>query len=290
MTELAVVLNPVADRGRAGAREGELRGLFREFGVEPRFLRTEGPGQATELVRNLCQEGLPRVVVAGGDGTLNEAAQALIGTETALGIIPLGSGNDFLRSLVGGLDLREAVRRAITGEIRKVDMGEANGRFYLNSLGMGLDGQIAQDYVRMKFLRGELGYLWAAIYEIARFRPFHLRLRADGQELQRNGLMVAVMNGPYAAGGFHLAPRADPADGALDLVAISNYSRPVRLPVLLAVRMGKHLGFGRVRHLLVREVEIRADRALPVHLDGELLTPTPELYIRIHPQALQVAL
>ena len=290
MTELPVIFNPVADRGRAASRKEKLEEELEKLGLKPIFFLTTRPGEAMEIARELVRKGVGIVAAAGGDGTLNEVAQALVGTKTALGIIPLGSGNDFLRSLVGEVDFPKALWRLREGKPTPVDVGEANGRFYLNSLGMGLDGQIAEDFIRWKFLRGELGYLWAALYEVARFGPFELVVRTDAGEFTLPGLMVSVMNGSHTAGGFHIAPGASLTDGALNLIAIRHYPRISRVPILLKVRAGKHLGLRGVKTALVRWVEVRTDRPLRVYVDGELLPRTAELSVRVHPGALLVVL
>ncbi len=290
MTELPVIFNPVADRGRAASRKEKLEEELEKLGLKPLFFLTTRPGEATEIARELVRKEVAIVAAAGGDGTLNEVAQALVGTKTALGIIPLGSGNDFLRSLAGEVDFQKALRRLREGKPTPVDVGEANGRFYLNSLGMGIDGQIAEDFIRWKFLRGELGYLWAALWEVARFRPFTLHIRSDIGEFSMQGLMVSVMNGSHTAGGFHLAPGASLTDGALNLIAISHYPRVLRVPILVRVRKGKHLGLKGVRAALVKWAEVKTSRPLRVYVDGELLPRTAELRIRVHPGALRVVL
>jgi diacylglycerol kinase family enzyme len=188
------------------------------------------------------------------------------------------------------VDFLKALRRLREGKPTPVDVGEANGRFYLNSLGMGIDGQIAEDFIRWKFLRGELGYLWAALWEVARFRPFALQIRSDVGEFSMQGLMVSVMNGSHTAGGFHLAPGASLTDGALNLIAISHYPRILRVPILVRVRQGKHLGLKGVRAALVKWAEVKTSRPLRVYVDGELLPRTTELRIRVHPGALRVVL
>ena len=290
MKELPIIFNPAADRGRAKEKLPKVEAHLRELGFTPKFFLTSGPGEATRIAQELVQKGAEVVAAAGGDGTLNEVAQALVGTRAALGIIPLGSGNDFLRSLLGEVDFQRALQRLRDGKPTPVDVGEANGRFYLNSLGMGIDGQIAEDFMRWKFLRGELGYLWAALWEVARFRPFSLHIRTDIGEFSMQGLMVSVMNGSHTAGGFHLAPGASLTDGALNLIAISHYPRILRVPILVRVRQGKHLGLKGVRAALVRWAEVKTSRPLRVYVDGELLPRTAELHIRVHPGALRVVL
>lgn len=134
-------------------------------------------------------------------------AQALVGTEAALGILPMGSGNDYIRALGIPRVLSGAVAVLARGRIRTVDVARVADEFALNSFGMGVEGQIAADYKRMRFLKGELGYLYATILELVRFRAFRAEVAGDGWSFAGKLLSVSVMNGPYAGGGYRLAPR-----------------------------------------------------------------------------------
>lgn len=289
MRKVAVVLNPAAGRGSAGEREPELRKLLREYALDPQIFCTEGPGHAQELAKELCARGEPLVAAAGGDGTLHEVAQALVGTSTALAILPMGSGNDYARSLGIPADLRGAVEVLARGQQREVDVGEANGRFYLNSLGMGIDGQIAYDYRTYRVLRGELGYLLATVFEVLRFRPVQMEVRTETAQLSGNFLTVAVMNGPWAGGGFCLSPKAKPDDGLLDLTLIGHYPRLVRLVVLPKTRDGSYLKLRRTKLIHVKCATIQAERPVIVHMDGELLAePTCSVEVELYPRALRV--
>ncbi len=289
MRRIPVVLNPAAGRGSAGAREDEVRRIFQGMGVEAEIFCTAGPEEAQELAREFCARAEPVVVAAGGDGTLHAVAQALVGTKTALGILPMGSGNDYARILGIPQDLKEAVKILVCGEPHPLDVGEAQGRFYLNSLGMGIDGQIAHDYQTYRFLKGELGYLLATVFEVFRFRPVEMEVRTEGWSYVGNLLTVAVMNGPWAGGGFCLAPQAKPDDGRLDLAMIGHYPRLVRLVVLPKTRDGSYLALKRTKLIHVKRVRIQAERPLLVHMDGELLPErTPSLEVELHPKALYV--
>jgi YegS/Rv2252/BmrU family lipid kinase len=289
MRRIPVVLNPSAGRGLAGAREGELRRIFQGVGVSAEVFRTESPDQAQELAREFCARAEPVVVAAGGDGTINSVAQALVGTTTALGILPMGSGNDYARVLGIPQDLKEAAKILVSGQPRPVDVGEVQGRFYLNSLGMGIDGQIAYDYQTHRFLKGEVGYLLATIFEVFRFRPVEMEVRTESWSFLGSLLTVAVMNGPWAGGGFCLAPQAKPDDGRLDLALIGHYPRFVRLVVLPKTRDGSYLALKRTKLVPAKEVKIQAERPLVVHMDGELLPERiSSLEVQIYPQALFV--
>jgi YegS/Rv2252/BmrU family lipid kinase len=258
------------------------------MGLRFTLVRTEWPGHATELARQALAEGAELVVAAGGDGTANEVAQALVGQNVPLGIIPLGSGNDYIRALGVPNDLARAVEVLSRGGTRPVDVGRVADRFYLNSLGIGLDAQIAWDYQRMRFLKGELGYLWAALLETGRFHPFRAELMVGNKVQMVDLLMLSVMNGPYAGGGFRLAPGARADDGKLDLIMIGDYPRISRLPILFLVRPGGHLRLRRVRANLVAGIRIRTDLPVPVHMDGELLPRMDQLGIEVLAGALRV--
>ncbi len=289
MLRVPVILNPAAGRGSAGEREEEINHVFAELGLQAVIHRTEGPGHATELACELSGRGAPVVVAAGGDGTVNEVAQALVGTDTALALLPLGSGNDFARALGIPPHLPQAAEVIARGRERRVDVGEAQGRYYLNALGMGIDGQIAHDYRTHKFLRGEVGYLLATVYEVLRFRPVAVEVELNHVRVQGELLAVAAMNGPWAGGGFCLAPQARLDDGLLDLALLGHYPRLVRLVVLPKTRDGSYLKLARAKLFRTDGAWVRAERPLYVHLDGELLPErVATLRVELLPQALRV--
>lgn len=284
-----MILNPAADRGRAGAREEELRRALQAAGVEASVMCTERPGHATKLAWQAVREGANLVAAAGGDGTIHEVAQALVGTEAALGILPMGSGNDYIRALGIPKDLPGAVAVLARGRVRTVDVARVADEFALNSFGMGVEGQIAADYKRMRFLKGELGYLYATILEVVRFRAFRAEVEADGWSFAGRLLSVSVMNGPFAGGGYRLAPQAQLDDGLLDVGLIGNYPRLVRFAVLPKTRDGSYLGLKRVHGKRAQRVVIRSDRPLPVHMDGELLPePVREIEVGVWRRVLRV--
>ncbi|MGY4707188.1 diacylglycerol/lipid kinase family protein [Candidatus Bipolaricaulota sp. J31] len=292
--KIAVILNPTADRGRAGGRRAEIeRGLARRDLVYELFV-TRGPGHATELARAALEAGFSAVVAAGGDGTLNEVAQALVGSGVPMGIIPCGSGNDFVKGVGIPGDMEGALDVLARGRIREVDVGavEADGlgaRYFINCFGAGIDGQIALDYKRMRLLRGELGYLWAAVLELFRFRGVRARVEADGWRYEGVLALLPLQNGPYAGGGFHMAPGAAPDDGLLDLVLVEDRSVPRRFPLLVRFRDGTYLRLSGTRRIRVREVQVELTRPVPAHLDGETLPkPVSSLRAKVHPGALRV--
>ena len=284
-----MILNPAADRGRAGQRQEELRSVLNTTDLAPEIVFTERPGHAVELARDALRAGAKVVAAAGGDGTIHEVAQALVGTDAALGVLPMGSGNDYIRALGIPKDLAGATAILARGRARAVDVADVSGQFALNSFGMGVEGQIAADYRRMRFLKGEPGYLWATILELVRFRAFRAEVAGDGWTFAGKLLSVSVMNGPCAGGDYLLAPQARLDDGALDVGLIGNYPRLVRFAVLPKTRDGTYLNLARAHAKKAGRVTIRSDRPLTVHMDGELLPePVEEIELAVRAGALQV--
>ncbi len=289
MAQVVVILNPAADRGRAGKRQDELRRVLGSAGLAPEIVLTERPGHAAELARDAVRAGAKVVAGAGGDGTIHEVGQALVGTGAVLGVLPMGSGNDYIRALGIPKDLAGAAAVLARGEVRMVDVADVAGQFALNSFGMGVEGQIAADYRRMRFLKGEIGYLYATVLEVLRFRAFRAEVQGDGWEFSGCLLSVSVMNGPCAGGGYHLAPQARIDDGVVDVGLIGNYPRLVRFVVLPKTRDGTYLNLARVHARKAGRVTIRSDRPLPVHMDGELLPePVQRIELSVRPGALRV--
>ncbi len=291
---IAVVLNPAADRGRATEKEVAIARGLKAHGVSFEIFRTEAPGHATELARKALEEGFSIVAAAGGDGTVNEVAQALVNTEAALGVIPIGSGNDFVKAVGIPKALPQALEVLCRGRVKEVDVGvvETEGgarRYFFNCFGAGIDGQIALDYKRMRYLRGELGYLWAAVLEVIRFRGVRARVEAEGFSYEGKVALLPLQNGPFAGGGFHVAPGASPDDGLLDMVIVDDRSIPRRFPLLKRFRDGTYFRLPGIKRLHVKEARVELERSLPAHLDGEVLPrPVARLRAEVVPGALKV--
>jgi len=289
MPRVIVVFNPVADRGRAAQHEDHVVRALKATGCQPVLWKTERPGDAVDLARRALKEGADAILAAGGDGTAHEVGQALVGTKVPLGILPIGSGNDYIRVLGIPKDLGVAAQIAARTKSVPLDVAEARGRFALNSMGMGIEGQIAWDYKNMRVLKGEIGYLYATLWEVVAFRSFRAEVKGDGWSFSGRLLSVSLMNGPYAGGGFHLAPFAQVDDGKIDATIIGNYPRLARFFVLPKTRDGSYVRLKRVKTHKASQVVVQADRALPVHMDGELLPERQSrLEVTIRPKALHV--
>lgn len=282
-----LLVNPAAGGGRAAA----LASLFATLpGV--RVCLATSADDFVLRIREAVGEGLKRLLVCGGDGSLHLAIQSLAGSDCALGIVPAGRGNDLARSLAVPLDPRAAAERALGTAPRRIDLGCLAGRFFACVAGVGFDGEVAR-FVREQARgpRGRLIYPYAVVRTLLSFSPPHFRIEHDGGIEEGPGMLAALANAPYYGGGMRIAPRAEIDDGRLDLVFVRSVSRLRLLFVFPRVYRGAHTTDPAVFTRRTTRAKIRLDRALTFFGDGEPLAPggsgTTEIAIR--PGVLWVA-
>ncbi len=283
---LTFIVNPTAGSGYATQVESQLRAKLQSKGVEARIVHTEHPGHATVLAKEAsAQPDCTGVISVGGDGTAFEVACGLMHSGTPLGIIPAGTGNDFIKTVSLPKDPMAALDVILTGKARPVDVGALNDRLFLNVCGTGFDVTVL-DYTlaAKKYVRGILPYLIGLVRAIRHYEPVHLRFTADGETQERDVLICSVANGRYFGGGIPICPDAKPDDGLFDLVVVENKPRwmiPFYLPSLL---MGRVLKFPFTTHKRVTEVRIEA-RGMRFNADGEV-SNMDEARIRVLPGEL----
>ncbi len=267
----AYILNPVAGNGYALETMSRIEAVLKERGIPFRVCRTERPGHAAELARALSRDPEVRAVVSvGGDGTSFEVAGGLAGSACPLGIIPAGTGNDFIKSAGIPKDPLAALEVILRRRCAPVDLGILNDRCFLNVCGTGFDVTVL-DYaesLKSRF-RGLMPYFLGLLKAVAHYRPVHLCLEADGLREEGDYLICSVANGRFIGGGIPICPAAQVDDGLLDLVLVRNVPR-YRIPLYLpGLMMGKILSFRIARHLRVRSVSF-VGRGLRVNADGEI--------------------
>ena len=239
--------------------------------------RTERPGHAVALAAQAAQDGARCIIAVGGDGTVHEVANGLlsVGSDAALGVVPIGSGNDFAK-LVGVYrhDPARAVARLVTAAPTRFDAGRVLDEWFVNSMGFGFGPAVVRTRNAMPGLRGFLSYLVPVLRTFATFRPPLLDVRAGGFAERGVMMMVEVCNGTTAGGSYRFAPDADPADGKLDVCLIRRVSLPRFLLAIPRVMRGTHGGMREVALVRTAELVIRSpDGPLLLHLDGELREP-----------------
>ena len=284
-----LVHNPAAGRGRAAWALPRVLALCDAAGLEVTVLTTREAGHATRLVRQLAADA--RVLCLGGDGTVHEVALACVDSERTLGVLPVGSGNDFAFAL--GLphhDLARALRAAIEGRVVRVDSGRVNGVIFVNALGVGFDAEVAQHVSAAPApLRGLAAYLYAVFITLRKLRNVAVEVVVDGSSVFRGpSLLVSVLNGPRTGGGFLFAPHARPDDGLLEVLIAGSFGRLGTLAIIPRVMRGRHLGHPQVFAFQGRKVSLHWAEPRPAHLDGEMLEPTATFEITVQPGSLRV--
>ncbi len=251
---------------------------------------TNGPRHATELAAKAVSQQYEAVVAVGGDGTINETAQALVNTPTALGVIPSGSGNGFARELCMPLTPEEAVLRLQKAKTVRCDVGQANGELFLNLAGVGIEAQIAYDFMQYGKTgkRGMWPYFKLGAKDAFTYQPQEMQLEYDGHRETLRPLSVTFANGTQYGSNFKIAPQASLTDGWLEKVVIKDVNK---LKLLAAAPTfftdnPAHLGVTdttRVKHVILRQAG-----EIIYHLDGEPKKTQDQLEIKILPAALNV--
>lgn len=292
---LPLICNPAAGGGRGKARLDEANSLLSQQGIEVAVTATTGPGHATTLARDLAAAGHKTVLVLGGDGTLSEAANGILGLPQArrptLGFLPAGTGNDFLRDF-GIFDLAAACKAVAAGRTVAADAALASwpggSRYCLNVCGTGLMAKAADRCNRQFKWLGRKGYDAAAMVELARMKHTPTRVVLDGQETRGDFPLVAVCNSVNTGGGMKMAPAASPKDGMLDVLVVEG-AGALELMMLLAtkLRKGEHVLNPKVRVERAAHVRIEPATPGPLMLDGEVMGTTP-VEFQVLPGALRL--
>ena len=284
MTKRALVLtNPHSRRGAESAEP--LRQALSAAGIDA-VTPEEGIGPV-EAIRQHAGE-IDLVIVGGGDGSINAAVPALLGKTIPLGVIPLGTANDFARTLGIPLALDAAVQVIADGQLKNVDVGEANGHPFLNVASVGLGVDLTRALTRDSKRRwGALGYAVAGIRVLQRLQPFTAHIECGGQVQISRTVHVAIGNGRHYGGGMVVDEHAKLDDGSLHAFSleVDHWWRLMRL--LPALRSGTHGKWAEVRTVAGQEVTIRTRRKRSVNTDGEITTETP-VTVRVRPAALRV--
>ena len=268
---LTFIVNPTAGNGYALKIEQQVQAEMARRGLACQFVRTEHPGHATDLAKAASStNGCTGVIAIGGDGTAYEVACGLMNTGVPMGIIPAGTGNDFIKTVSIPKKPMEALEFILTHDARPVDVGGLNDRLFLNVCGTGFDVTVL-DYTlaAKKYCRGLLPYLIGLIRGIAHYKPVYVRFTVDGHTEEREVLICSIANGRYFGGGIAICPEATADDGLLDLVIAEHQPRwklPFLVPSLLMGRIDK---FSFTTHKRCKTVELYS-KGMRLNADGEV--------------------
>ncbi len=282
-----VIVNPAAGKGKSRKVWPHIEKTLRHLNISFNYEFTRGFDHARKLALQASDEKYSHIVVVGGDGTLFEVINGMNHDKVTLGMIPVGTGNDFARTAGIPLDWAEACRVLTEGKEMAVDLGRINERYFINLSGTGLDSMTAWEANRYKKYLGKLSYVMGLLKQLLFFKPFQIELLGRDVCYSAPIWLVSVANGRYYGNGMMVAPQAVLDDGLLDIVIVEDLPRLEFLRVFPRVYKGNHLAHPKVRVFREKELEIKAEKPLPVHCDGEILHLTSLKY-SILPGKLQI--
>jgi YegS/Rv2252/BmrU family lipid kinase len=300
--KVKIILNPMADMGNAWRVARDLRSITEQHG-NVTWSGTVYPGHAIELAKQAGEEGCDRVIAMGGDGTVHEVVNGIMQVpehkRPVLGVVPVGSGNDFAHGIGATMESDKALRRALDGDASTVDLGlmtDGGGRreYFDNTLGIGFDAIVTIRSHRLPLLRGFLMYLTAVIQTILLdHNPTHVKIETDTETFEEYMLMTTLCNGGREGGGFMVSPDSNSSDGIMEFLIVRKVSRPMMFRLVPEFMSGTHRRFTRqIRMGACKKFSITADRPLYIHADGEIFSnfgsDIRKITLEILPNALRV--
>lgn len=299
--KIKIILNPMADMGNAWRAARDLRSITEQHGGID-WSGTVYPGHAIDLAKQAGEQGYDMVIAMGGDGTVHEVMNGLMKVpeekRPVLGVVPVGSGNDFGHGISASTNPSEALNRAINGEPSTVDLGlmtDGHGRreYFDNTLGLGFGAMVTIRSHQLPLLRGFIMYLTAVIQTILLdHNAMKMQIEVDGQKVEESVIYLILCNGPREGGGFLVAPDAKFDDGLLDYAMITDVSRPMMFRIVPEVMKGTHGRFKQVKMGKFKKFSLTSDRPLYIHADGEIFsgpgTDVRQVTFEILPNALRI--
>lgn len=292
----SLFLNPIAGRGRARRRLPRILQLMEAAGIHAVVHQSVAVGDLEKQVLEAARDGATQLIVAGGDGSVHEAVNGIMkaGGSAALGVVPVGTGNDFAKAAGIPLDWEAAAtllarRIADDARPRRIDLGRMNDRWFANGAGIGLDAKVTQIARSYRWPIGDLVYL-AAIFHAMMDGIATPEIVIEADDFRWDGplTLANVSNGPWVGGMFHIAPMAKNEDGVLELLIAAPVTRGRILQLLPKLMRGSHMDEREIVHASVRRVKVSASAAVPSHLDGEVQPLQSVFEIEVLPESLQL--
>ena len=288
---VAVIINPESGRGKASKAAPKLGAGLHRRGIDAAFLVSASAEETLKMARAAVDDGVDALVAAGGDGTVNLALQALAGTSTPLGIIPLGTGNDNA-SLIGlDGDVESALDTIADFDVRSIDVGQVRTsdgteRWFMGVLSSGFDSCVNERANKMRWPKGDSRYLIGMVAELGSFKPVPYEIHVDGTEVRVRAMLVAVGNGTSYGGGMKVCAGARPDDGLFNLTLLRAIGKFEFLRTFPRVYKGTHLAHDEVEQYQGKSLRLDAPDQI-AYADGERIGPLP-VDIEMFPGALRI--
>ncbi len=276
--EIGIILNPEAGRGRARKIRNRLVSYLEEKKIPFQLELTRGPEHAKEIAYRMSKF-FKMIVAAGGDGTVNEVVSGIVGRKTAIAILPIGSGNDFSKVIGIPKKIDYAIDVIINGTRKSLDLGKVSYwnnsggkkvRYFINTLGMGLDAEIAKETKQINFLSGLPLYFWAAIKAIQKHSPNEYRVTERKKTKVIRAFFICTGNGCFEGGGFKLLPNGNPNDSLLDICILGVMPIHKAIGIIPKLINGTHENLQKVSMWKSRKFIVEAKNTFILHGDGEI--------------------
>ncbi len=269
------IINPKAGKGRATELIPFIHEFFKDKDEEFIIRVTEYPGHATEIAKEYSSSEENRIYSVGGDGTVNEVINGIAGTQSSLGVIPAGSGNDFIRSIANPSDIQDFTIRTINGEDKYIDLAKANDKYFINISSIGFDADVvynADKFKKVPGITGSMAYVISIIYTVLKKKISKIKLHIDDKEMNLNILLAAIANGRFYGGGMLAAPEAKIDDGLFDICLVGEANRFQILSLFPKYIKGQHGQLDEVQFFRGKKILIESNEELRLNIDGEIFS------------------
>lgn len=285
------IINPIAGKGTAIRYKEIIENYFCDKDECYDIRITEKEEEATDIVKNYDYSEECKVYSVGGDGTLNEVINGLIGKNASLGIIPAGSGNDFVRTYLEDSKLNNIIKDTIEGSVKEIDVGYINNKYFINISAMGFPADVnlnAKMFKNKKGISGSLAYILGGVVSLFKFKSEKIKFIIDGVENTDEMFLVALANGRYYGGGVVLAPDAEISDGTLDFYGIKKSNIYKTLRYLIAFVTNKDLrDFKDTYYNKCKTLKIISEKEIISNIDGEIVR-SKEFNFEIIPKGIKL--
>lgn len=285
--KVKAIINPISGVGSKRKIPRMLEEVYSEKGYVFSVDFTEYAGHASELTQKALDDGYSYIIAVGGDGTVNEIAQAMLHTDAVLGIIPKGSGNGLARELHISMDVKKAIDTLAKEHVSVIDGCDANGKVFFCTCGVGFDAKVSQSFAQEKH-RGSLTYIKNTVEEYLSYRPEPYELLIDGRTIKEKAFLVACANASQYGNNAFIAPHANVKDGQMDITILSPFT-PLDIAPLAIQLFTKQIDRNsKIQMMKAKNVSIIRQKPGLMHLDGDPVMAESRIDICVIPQALKV--
>ena len=276
MRQALIIVNPVAGKGKALAVKDKLLNELDKAKILYEIVISSYEGEIEKISLNVDIAKFTEIIALGGDGTVVEVLNGIVNKKIKLGIVPIGTGNDFFRSIQPKIDIDDAIKKIVDGKTILSDVGKINDAYFLNVSGFGMDSYILENLKKIKkYIKSSISYTISTFYTLFSYKSKKIYIEIDGVQLQRDIMLVSICNGKYFGGGMMVSPNAAIDDGQFELIIVKKMSILRFIKIFGKIFKGTHLFVDEVEEFKGKKFRIKSDVEIPINVDGNLVGVTP---------------